>query len=403
MRILYHHRTAAEDGQAVHIRALQAAFRELGHTVDEVALVQQGSGGGQPGSGGGRSGTSGGSPGSAGGGRFRWGWVTNVPRWTRELLEYAYGFSARRRIASRARAGRYDFLYERYAFGNLGGVLAARDTGLPCVLEVNSPMVLELSRTRGLSFPRLAARVERQVFEQADLVCAVSGVLARMVVELGARPERVFVTPNGVELERYAWSDRAGARAAARADLGLADDALVLGFVGYYRSWHRLELAVRALARPELERVVLCLVGEGPARAEIEAEAARCGVAARVRFAGRRSHERIPDLLPAFDIGLLPAINSYASPLKLHEYMAAGLACVAPDQPNLREVLVAGQSALLVAPGNEDDLYGAIRELVADATLRERLGACARAEVLRRDLTWKGNARRVLAAVERLR
>ncbi|TAJ17394.1 MAG: glycosyltransferase family 1 protein [Planctomycetota bacterium] len=383
MRILYHHRTAAEDGQAVHIRALQRALRELGHDVREVALVAQGGADGKH-------------------ARSRWSFIAHVPRFARELAEYAYGFTARRRIASRARADRVDFIYERYAFGNLGGVLAARDVKLPLVLEVNSPMVLELSRTRGLSFPKLAARVERQVFEQADLVCAVSGVLARMVVELGARPERVLVTPNGVELERYAYADRAAARARARRELGLDPDALVLGFVGYYRAWHRLELVVRALARPGLERAQLCLIGAGPAREELEAEAQQAGVAARVHFCGTREHDAIPALLPAFDVGLVPAINPYASPLKLHEYMAAGLACIAPDQENLREVLVDGESALLVAPGDAEALYRALVRVCADAALRERLGERAREEIALRDLTWKGNARRVIEAVERL-
>lgn len=385
MRIVYHHRTAAEDGQAVHIRALQRALRELGHDVHEVALVAQGAGDG------------------ARAGRARWSFMDRVPRFARELAEYAYGFTARRRIASLARRERCDFIYERYAFGNLGGVLAARDVKLPLVLEVNSPMVLELSRTRGLSFPGLAARVERQVFAQADLVCAVSGVLARMVVELGARAERVLVTPNGVELERYAWPDRAGVRARARRELGLEPDALVLGFVGYYRAWHRLELVVRALARPGLERAVLCLVGTGPARAELEEAARAAGVAARVRFAGARAHDEVPALLPAFDVGLVPAINPYASPLKLHEYMAAGLACVAPDQENLREVLVHSESALLVAPDDAEQLYEALRRLAADASLRARLGERASEVIAERDLTWKGNARRVVEAVERLR
>jgi glycosyltransferase involved in cell wall biosynthesis len=382
MRILYHHRTAAEDGQAVHIRALQQAFRELGHDVHEVALVAQGAGGA---------------------GRARWSFMSRVPRFTRELAEYAYGFSARRRIAARARAEGCHFIYERYAFGNLGGVQAARDVGLPLVLEVNSPMVLELSRTRGLSFPKLAARVERQIFSEADLVCAVSGVLARMVIELGARPERTFITPNGVELERYDYADRTAARSSARRELGLEPHALVLGFVGYYRAWHRLELVVRGLAQPGLEHAVLCLIGSGPARAELEAAAEAAGVGARVRFSGPREHTAIPALLPAFDVGLLPAINPYASPLKLHEYMAAALACIAPDQENLREVLIDGESALLVAPGDEQALHAALLRLAADERLRARLGERAREEIVSRDLTWKGNARRVIEAVERRR
>ena len=401
MRILYHHRTQAEDGQAVHVRALIGAFRSLGHEVEEVGLVKHGAGKAA-------------DAGARGGGRSRWGWVVRLPRFARELAEYAYNGVAKQSLLRAAGRFEPDFVYERYAFGNAAGVLATRSLRRPLVLEVNSPLVLELGRTRGLSFPRLADRLERWIFRSAERVCAVTGVLGEMLVEAGVERERLLITPNGVDLAAYEYPDRAAARRAARLDLGLpaldpdgaggADgaDGPVLGFVGYYRTWHRLDLALRALAEPGLGTARLVLVGEGPARAELEAEARRLGVLERVRFAGPRPHARVPALLPAFDLALVPAINPYASPLKLHEYMAAELAIVAPDQPNLREVLEHRSSALLVPPGDADAFGAAVAELAADPALRARLAARARATVLERDLTWTANARRVVAAVEEL-
>ena len=388
MRLLYHHRTQAEDGQAVHIRALIAAFRALGHEVREVALVAR-------------------SP--AGSARSaqtssRFGWIGRAPRFARELAEYGYGLVARGRLLRAAREFAPDFVYERYAFGNTAGVRAARRLGLPLVLEVNSPMVLELARTRGLSFPRLARRVEGEVFRSATLVCAVTGVLRDMLVEMGVRRERILVTPNGVDLERYVYPADARARARAALERG-AERApgLVLGFVGFYRDWHRLDLVLEAMRAPELAAAQLVLVGEGPVRGELERQARELGLEARVRFAGPRPHAEIPALLPAFDVALVPAINAYASPLKLFEYLAAGLAVIAPDQPNLREVLVHQQDALLVQSSALEPLRGALVRLAADPALRARLGAAARAKVAALDLTWQGNARRVLAAVELLR
>jgi glycosyltransferase involved in cell wall biosynthesis len=385
VRILYHHRTQAEDGQAVHIRALIGAFRTLGHEVREVSLVER------------TAAVAGAAPARA---RAGLGWVTRAPRFARELAEYGYGQVARGRILRAAHAFEPHFLYERYAFGNTGGVRAARVLGKPLVLEVNSPMVLELGRTRGLSFPRLARRVEQQVFTTATLVCAVTRVLGDMLVELGVAPERVLVTPNGVDLERYTYGP--DARTRARAALGLPAEGLVLGFVGFYRDWHRLDLVLDAMRAPELGAARLVLVGEGPARAELEARATAHGLTARVHFAGPRPHGEIPALLPAFDVALVPAINPYASPLKLFEYMAAGLAVLAPDQPNLREVLADGADALLVPSGEPAPLAEALVRLAGDAELRVRLGAAARAKVAALDLTWTGNARRVVAAVEAL-
>lgn len=380
MRILYHHRTQAEDGQAVHIRALIGAFRRLGHEVEEVALVaRQG----------------------AGKERSRFAWIGRVPPFARELLEYAYGQVARGRIVRAGLGFEPDFVYERYAFGNTGGVRAARVLRRPLVLEVNSPMVLELSRTRGLAFPRLARRVEREIFCAASLVCAVTQVLADMLVELGVARERVLVTQNGVEPERYAFGPEARLR--ARAALGLdAGRDPVLGFVGFYRDWHRLDLVLEAMTASELARTALVLVGEGPAHAALVARARELGLEARVHFAGSRPHAEIPSLLPAFDVALVPAINAYASPLKLFEYMAASRAVIAPDQPNLREVLRPEIDALLIPRDELVPLRAALVRLVSDPTLCARLGASARARVTELDLTWEGNARRVLEAVRAL-
>ena len=388
MRVLYHHRTQAEDGQAIHIRALQDALRAEGHDVHEVALVSQADA---------RA-----AAGELEQQRSRFGWIDRVPGFVRELAEYGYSVVARRRIVAAGREVRPDFIYERYAFGNYGGLAAARALGLPFLLEVNSPMVLELGRTRGLSFPRLAARVENRIFRRADRVCVVTRVLGDMLEELGVEPGRILVTPNGVDLERYPAARDSDLRRSARTELGLepqpAEPGPVLGFVGYYRDWHRLDLAVAALTEPGLEHAELVLIGEGPAREALETAARDAGVGDRVHFAGRRSHERIPDLLSAFDVALLPAINPYASPLKLHEYMAAHLPTVAPDQPNLREVLEHGRDSLLVPAGDAEAFAAATIELCRDRELRERLGSAARATIVDRDLTWRGNARRVVAA-----
>lgn len=393
MRILYHHRTQAEDGQAVHVRSLIAAFERMGHVVEEVGLVRHAAAPAEAARAAGPAAR-----------RSRWGWVVRLPRFARELAEYGYNAIAKERLVRAGVRFDPDFVYERYAFGNAAGVLATRNLRKPLVLEVNSPLVQELGETRGLSFPRLAAKLEGFVFHAAERVCVVTGVLRDMLAEMGVARERLLVTPNGVDLEAYAYPDRAEVRRAARLDLGLpAGAGPVLGFVGYYRAWHRLDLALRALAEPGLEEAWLVLVGEGPARAELEEAARGLGVSARVRFAGPRPHGRVPALLPAFDVALVPAINPYASPLKLHEYMAAELAVIAPDQENLREVLAHGQNALLVAPGDADALCAAVVDLLRDPAKRARLAASARATVVERELTWSGNARRVVRSVEDLR
>ncbi len=393
MNILYHHRTQAEDGQAVHIRSLVRAFEGLGHAVRELALVEK-TGRADP-----AKGEASAPDGAEGEGHaFPWSLVGRVPRFAREVAEYAYTVPAARRLRAAIAEARPDFIYERYAFGNAAGVKVARSEGIPLVLEVNSPMALELSRTRGLSFPRHARRFEASVFKGADRVAVVTRVLGDMLVDLGVDPARIFVTPNGVHLDQFASPDRE----AARAELGIGHvDGPVLGFTGYYRDWHRLDLVIDGMKDDAaLGEAHLVLVGMGPVEEELRDRALRQGVGERVHFAGTRPHHRIPAILPAFDVGLVPAINPYASPLKLHEDMAAGVVPVAPDQPNLREVLTDGEDSLLFPPGDGAALNLALGRLAAEASLRETLGAAARSAVAARDLTWEANARRVVSEVE---
>jgi glycosyltransferase involved in cell wall biosynthesis len=146
----------------------------------------------------------------------------------------------------------------------------------------------------------------------------------------------------------------------------------------------------------------LVVVGDGPAVPALRQQAAALGVADRVQIVGLVAHEAIPGLVAGFDIALQPRVVAYASPLKLFEYMAAGKAIVAPDQPNIREVLVDGETALLFDPAASDTMWTAIRRLVADPLLRRGLGAAASAEIARRGYTWRANAQRVVAWADAL-
>ena len=102
MRILYHHRTRAEDAQGIHIEAVVKAFRALGHHVDMVALVD-------------RAGAEGGSP-----RRGVWDRLADrVPRIGYEMMQLAYNLHGYRQLDARLRAARYDVIYERYSLNTL--------------------------------------------------------------------------------------------------------------------------------------------------------------------------------------------------------------------------------------------------------------------------------------------
>lgn len=375
MRILYSHRIGSRDGQGVHLDALVAALRAAGHEVRVVgpASFEQVEHGGES--------------------RL----VALLRRWlpasVAELAEVAYSAPAYRRLAQAAAEFRPDAIYERYNLFFLSGALLARRLKLPFLLEVNAPLAEERARHGNLRQRRLARACENFVWRAADHVLPVTEVLAGHVIATGVPRERITVIHNGIHLAEF--PEPAPPLLPAAGPTTVPDKKVVLGFVGFVRDWHGLDAVVRSLATTP--NLALTVVGEGPARPGLERLAAELGVADRTLFTGLASREAIPGLVAGFDIALQPAVVPYASPLKAFEYMAAGRAIVAPDQPNIREILVHEETALLFDPAVPGAMAAAVARLAGDAGLRARLGQAARAAVLQRDLTWDGNARRVAA------
>jgi glycosyltransferase involved in cell wall biosynthesis len=366
MNVLYHHRTKSRDGQAVHIRELIAALRRRGHAVEEWAL--------SPGDEG-EMGSEGGLVGKL---------AAAAPRICYELAEHAYGPIIAPRLVAAGRACDADVLYERHALNNSAGMRAARKLGVPYLLEVNSPLTRERSGYETLVLQKWAARCERRVLAAADRLLVVTHVLRDILIEDGLPPERVVVIPNGADMSLYPDTPPA------------ERDELVIGFTGFFRPWHGLETLVDALADGALPAGArLLLVGDGPSRSDIEARAAQRGLADRVEITGSVERAAIPDLVRSMDICVQPAATPWASPLKLFEYMAAGRAIVAPDQPSLREVLAHERDALLFEPDDPGAMAAAVVRLGNDAALRTALGATARERVLEVPYTWDGNAARI--------
>lgn len=382
MRILYHHRTASRDGQAVHIEEMIHALRKAGHEVRVVAPA--------PAGGEGMGGTV--------------GWVDRLrqrlPKAAYELLELGYSLVAYRRLARAAREFRPDVLYERYNLFLLSGSMLRRRTGIPLMLEVNAPLADERQRFGGLGLPKLADWAETTAWRGADAVLPVTAVLAARVRTRGVPAERITVIPNGINESHF---DQAPTPAQAKHRLGWGEDEVVLGFTGFVRDWHGVDKVVRWLATSAAPvHARLLMVGDGPARADLESLASELGLGERVRFTGVVGRDAVPALVAAFDVALQPAVVAYASPLKLFEYLALGKAIVAPHAPNLLEVLDDGENALLFDPETPGALEAALQRLCADAPLRARLAEGARATIHRRRLTWDGNAQCVTALADSL-
>ncbi|NUR76306.1 MAG: glycosyltransferase family 4 protein, partial [Thermoleophilia bacterium] len=315
-------------GASIHVRELTRALVSLGH---EVVILTPRAGGARP-------------PGF------------DVPVYelrSQTERRRAYSRELRRRGCGLLESFAPDVVYERYSLFGTGGARLAQDLGVPLVLEVNAPLAAEHARYRGLDRPESALRIERTLLCRADRVIAVSSGIARWLQELGVDEERVRIVPNGVDPARF------------RPD-GAVRKGAVVGFVGSLKPWHDVATLVRALALVP-ERPQLLVVGDGPDRERLRAEAERTGVDAT--FTGAVPYESVPAYLSGFEVAVAPYADDdrfYFSPLKLVEYLAAARPVVAAAVGDIGHCIRHGETGWLYAPGDAAGLAAAIREVLSD-------------------------------------
>jgi glycosyltransferase involved in cell wall biosynthesis len=376
MRIIYHHRTQLGDAQGIHVRAMVRAFQELGHEIEVTSLL----------------GSSNGLPPA----KRSWRVHTNrLPGAVYEGLSLLYNVLGYYRLARAVRGRTVDLIYERYALNTFCGVLASRRFGVPLLLEVNAPWPDQLPSLAPLRLRGLARRLERWICSNSTRTIAVSEALRHLLIQEGAPEDRVTVMHNAVDSAVF---DRAVSGTEVRRKYGL-DDGLVAGFVGWLRDWHGLADLIEAVRSSELlaRGLRLLIVGIGPAFQQVERRVRELGLEDKIILTGTVAHEDVPAHVAALDIALQPRATAYACPMKLIEYMAMGRCIVAPDQPNIRELLSDGMSARLFPPGDYRSLVNLISELMDSPAERSSLGQNALQTVVERNLTWRANATRALA------
>ena len=288
------------------------------------------------------------------------------------------------------------FVWQRHDLFHTAGLELARHLGVPSVLFVPAAKVWEAEQwgTRRPGWGRwLERHGERPALLGADLVACGTQPVVDQALRMGVPDDRVLLTPTGVDLDVFGEPpDPAPLR--RRLDLG---GRFVVGWIGSFRRFHAVEQLVEAAST--VPDAALLLVGHGPERARIEQLARERGV--RAVFPGTVPYDELPAYLAAMDVAVVLAPRGqpfHYSPLKLAEYLAAGLPVVAPAVGQLAERLTGGVDALLVPPHDLDALGAALGRLRDDPEERARLGKAARAAA-EAEWSWDHQVRRVIDAL----
>jgi glycosyltransferase involved in cell wall biosynthesis len=278
----------------------------------------------------------------------------------------------RRMLAARCASGDVDLVHAWIELTTVIGPQAARAGGVPAVAS-----------QRNLGY--WLGPVKRQLYRWSNaryveaMVVNSDAIRRRLLEERLCPEERIHVVRNGVDLERF---QPAPDRQQARASLGLVPDLPLIGIVGTLKALKGQRDFVQALAELAREGAAFqaVLVGDGPDRQALEAQVRETGLDGRVRFLGRRSD--LEALYPAMDVAVLCS-RTEGLPNVCVEALACGCAQVVTPVGGVPEVVRDGIEGLHYAPGDTRALAGALRTLLLDGEMRQRMGRAGRERALR--------------------
>jgi glycosyltransferase involved in cell wall biosynthesis len=289
-----------------------------------------------------------------------------------------------------------------YNFGG-EGVVAAAAVKATTVLEVNAPVIDHPGSPKAIVDRTLLfepmRRWREHICARADLIVTPSAA----ILPDSTPPEKIVRLEWGADTDRFqpVASERPAFERPA---------ATIAIFAGAFRSWHgaiNLVRAVRELHKRGCGDIGAVFVGTGPELASVQKEAASLPT---VRFVGAVPHASMPAHLASADIGVAPfeiaahrplSLGFYWSPLKMFEYMAAGLPVVAPSVDRIPALVQHEREGLLYDPASPGALAATLERLT-DPALRRSLGQAARERAVR-EYSWKAHCAALVAAIERRR
>jgi len=284
--------------------------------------------------------------------------------------------------------GWYDVIHSHYWLSGQVGWLAKERWGVPLVHSAHTLAKVKNALLAAGDRPEPLARIigEEQVVAAADrLVAGTEAEVDDLVRRYGADPATVVTVPPGVDLDHF--RPEPGGAGAARAQLGIASNAVVLLFVGRIQPLKAPDVLLRAAARlladdPGLRRRLVVVIAGGPsgtglAQPEgLQRLAVELGIAEVVRFEPPASRDRLADLYRAASVVVVPSYNESFGLVAI-EAQACGTPVVAAAVGGLRTSVCDGASGLLVAGHDPADYAAAIRRLLDEPGLYRRLAAGA--------------------------
>ncbi|MGN6356310.1 MAG: TIGR04063 family PEP-CTERM/XrtA system glycosyltransferase [Novosphingobium sp.] len=294
------------------------------------------------------------------------------------------------------------------ALCGLAAARVAKARGIPFVYEIRAfwedAAVGNGTGREGSVKYRLTRALEDHVVRAADAVVTICDGLRGDLIARGVSPERVTVSPNGVDLSLF--GEPAARDPTLAEELGLGNSP-VIGFIGSFYDYEGLDDLIAAM--PALiarqPQAKLLLVGGGPREAALRQQAAASPAARAIRFVGRVPHDQVERYYALTDVLAYPRkasrLTDLVTPLKPLEAMAQGRLVAASAVGGHRELITDGVTGTLFAPDEPAACAKALADLLDDRSNWDERRAAGRAHVAARH-DWARNVERYQAIYQKL-
>lgn len=270
----------------------------------------------------------------------------------------------------------YDFVYERYSLWSHAGMTYAASRDIPAILEVNAPLVEEQQKYRGLIDHNSAVKVTQQCFDSASLILTVSEQVACYVESYPQAQGKIKVLPNGVNTDRFSEVLHKKPH---------SQQAFTFGFVGTLKPWHGVDRLIAAFARvhQRLPHTRLLIVGDGPMKEALTSQIAALNLSEQVEMTGSVAPCQMANMYQRMDVGVAPypsEIDCYFSPLKVFEYMAAGLPVIGSDVGQISNIVTNHKTGITCPASSLNHLIEAMEYLAIHPSTALAWGRTAQTE-----------------------
>lgn len=208
-----------------------------------------------------------------------------------------------------------------------------------------------------------------------------------IVIHNGTDPDKFFPINNKIQL-RNKWS--------------YPSDKFVIGYIGTLDFHKQLGILLDVFAEllPRYPQLFLVIIGNGPALNKLKQKVAELGLTKSVQLRGWLQHEEINENLNCFDLAVHHYANTYMNPLKIFEYLSAGLPVIAPDIPSVRSIFK-DRHDLLITGASHEEVKSSIKELLDDPEFLERISNNEHLiHEIEGNYTWKKYTNRIVEEIK---